>query len=161
MRPQEAAPETGRDFEVSEAGAAPKTESSPQQDAKEAQKALASALEEPAEAAIPQDRFQKEIEGVLSEGLLENYQKMTPDAQKAFQASGEKAAEEIRQELLLRKINGRKVHDKIKDWMKQVPNLNPFFIEQAAKIRTDKLMALVEEEKRRAAERMETERLAA
>jgi len=95
------------------------------------------------------DELTQEVEGVLAEDLGDMYNKLPPNQQKDFKAKGEEVAKDIGTMVSSGKIKAKKVVQWIKDWLKMIPGVNKFFLEQEAKIKTDKVLALVEEEKRR------------
>lgn len=95
------------------------------------------------------DKLEKEIEDVLSEDLQDMYLSMPPDKQKAFKNKGEETVSKIRQIVHSTKFNAKKVFHLIRDWLKMIPGINRFFLEQEAKIKTDKVLIVVDEEKRR------------
>jgi hypothetical protein len=86
----------------------------------------------------------EKIEDVLEEDLEDIYFQLPPDKQAEFKKSGEKTASSI--ELLLRgtKVKIKKILELIINWLKIVPGVNRFFLEQEAKIKTDKILALKE-----------------
>ncbi len=43
-------------------------------------------------------------------------------------------------------MNGRKIFHWIHDWRAMIPKVNPFFLEQEAKIKTDAILLRAEEE---------------
>jgi len=47
------------------------------------------------------------------------------------------------------KIKARKVLHLIRDWLKIIPGINKYFLEQEAKIKTDKIIELAEQEKQK------------
>jgi hypothetical protein len=102
----------------------------------------------PTAPSVPaRDEMTKEIEGILSEDLTDLFLKMTPSQQERFKAKGEETASKIRQLVSATKVNAKKVLDLIKDWLKLIPGVNKFFLEQEAKIKTDKVLLAAEERK--------------
>ena len=99
--------------------------------------------------APPKDAFAVRIESVLSEDLTDVFLKMSPVQQAAFKQKGEETAGKIQAILASAKVNAKKILDLIRDWLKMIPGVNKFFLEQDAKIKTDRLMLLAEEEKTR------------
>ncbi len=88
-----------------------------------------------------------EIERILSEGLDELYTEMPPSIQIVFRQKGEENAAKILVLLQQVKVQVGKVLELIKDWLKIIPGVNKFFLEQEAKIKTDRLLALLEKHK--------------
>lgn len=89
----------------------------------------------------------REIEDVLSEDLLEVYRSMTPQQQEEFKVKGEQAASKIAELLQSIRVQSQKILGLIKDWLRLIPGVNRFFLEQEAKIKTDKILALGESER--------------
>ncbi len=88
------------------------------------------------------------IESVLSENLGDLYQQLDPATQERFKTKGEETATKI--ELLFQsaKASAKKVLDLIRSWLSIIPGVNKFFLEQEAKIKTDKVMALKQQIRR-------------
>lgn len=82
------------------------------------------------------------VEEILSSGLEETYKKMDPSTQTRFRAEGEKAAVAISVMLQSTKFQIHKVIEVILGWLRIIPGVNRFFIEQEAKIKADKILAL-------------------
>lgn len=133
-------PETSGGFEVS-------GEARPAERAPEA--VLAPAPIAPAPAPVQKDPVAVGIEGVLEEGLADTYMKMDAGARARFKAQGEKVAEEVAMMVRTFKVNAGRVLDLILGWLKLIPGVNRFFLEQEAKIKTDKILRLAEEERRK------------
>lgn len=91
---------------------------------------------------------QKEIEDILSEGLEEIYIKMPPKNQMEFKHKGEEVSREINKMIDQVKIKIKKILNLIQEWLSIVPGINKFYLEQEAKIRTDKIIQLVHEKKK-------------
>lgn len=90
----------------------------------------------------------KEIENILSEDMNEIYQNLSPDIKQEFKRRGEETAFKIEQLICQVKIAVYKIVDLIKQWLLIVPGVNKFFLEQETKIKTDKILALSEKEKK-------------
>jgi len=84
------------------------------------------------------------IENVLQEDLEDIYFQMPPEKQQEFKKAGEETATQI--EILLKetKIKIKKVLGLIKNWLKIIPGINKFFLEQEAKIKADKILDISE-----------------
>ncbi|MBI4257304.1 hypothetical protein HY626_04595 [Candidatus Uhrbacteria bacterium] len=95
------------------------------------------------------DKLEEEIEDILEEDLKELYLTMSPDKQAEFCEKGEQTRSRIRQIVRSAKINAKKIFHLIRDWLKIIPGVNRFFLEQEAKIKTDKILFVSEEEKKR------------
>lgn len=93
------------------------------------------------------DALTEEIETILSDDLTDLFLKMTPSEQEAFRAKGEETASRIREMLQSAKVNIKKILGLIRDWLKLIPGVNRFFLEQEAKIKTDKILLAAEEQR--------------
>lgn len=90
----------------------------------------------------------KKIESILEEDLGEIYNNLTPQEQKAFRIKGEEVAHSIFQLVYHKtKIKVKKIIKLIHNWLKTVPGINRFFLEQEAKIKADKIIQLAEKDK--------------
>lgn len=97
----------------------------------------------------PLDRLEEEIEDILEEDLKELYVTMPPDKQVEFREKGEETRSKIRQLVSSAKVNAKKIFALIRAWLKIIPSVNRFFLEQEAKIKTDKILFVTQEEKKR------------
>ncbi|MFH1314980.1 MAG: hypothetical protein ABIH67_01130 [Candidatus Uhrbacteria bacterium] len=108
-----------------------------------------------AEVAPEKDEITQELESILSDDLEDLYFQLPPNKQKEFKIKGEETAGLIKQMLYSTKVKGRKIVGWIKDWLKMIPGVNKFFLEQEAKIKTDQILLLAEEEKKKQAGEIE------
>ena len=96
-----------------------------------------------------EDRLEEEIEDILEEDLKELYLSLPPKKQAEFRLKGEETRSRIRQLAGSLKINAKKIFQLIRTWLKVIPGVNRFFLEQAAKIKTDRILMVAEEEQKR------------
>ncbi len=96
----------------------------------------------PAASAAPIVELDKQIESVLEEDLCDLYQQLAPADRQAFKVRGEAIGQQIKIMLAEAKVQARKIWQLIKDWLTALPGVNKFFIEQEAKIKTDKILGL-------------------
>jgi len=82
------------------------------------------------------------IDKILSEGLNEIFLKMKPAQQAEFKLKGEETVSKINFLLSQTKVKVEKIISLIRGWLKLVPGINHFFVEQEAKIKTDRIIAL-------------------
>ena len=142
-------PEVGQDVETP-------AEMEPVEEAPEAAEEPVAAQEPaapiaPVSVAAPapaKDQMMKQIESVLEEDMTELFLAMPAAKQQAFKQKGELTASKIRDLVSKAKISAEKIFKLIRDWLKMVPGVNRFFLEQEAKIKTDKILLAAEEEKR-------------
>lgn len=98
---------------------------------------------------IPQvrDDLTLQIESIMSFGLDDAFKALTPVQQQEFKIKGEATAREIRRMLTHTRVKIKKIFALIVEWLKLLPGINKFYLEQEAKIKTDKLMSLHEQQK--------------
>ncbi len=144
-------PEQGVDFDVKETPEKAKTkeisEKEPEKKEeikKETEKKLL--FRKPRTPVLPiqrtKDEIEIKVEKIMEEGLKEAFEKMSPIAQQEFKIKGEETAEKISQLLKKTHVKVKKIFALLFDWLKMIPGVNFFFMEQEAKIKADKIMAL-------------------
>lgn len=97
--------------------------------------------------SLPKEPVLAEIETILSEGLSDVYKQMPPDKQADFKAEGERVASRIRAMVAKARIKVHEILRMIRRWLRIIPGVNKFFLEQEAKIKTDKIIELAQREK--------------
>lgn len=90
----------------------------------------------------PKTQTRKEIEEVLSDGLIPLYQSMTPDEQVKFRNAGNVAAAKIEVMVTTFKATAKKIVDIIRVWLLNIPRVNNYFLEQESKLKTDQILDL-------------------
>lgn len=98
-------------------------------------------------APVVRDQMTKQIEKTLSLGLEDVYRSLSPIAQQEFKIKGEATASKIRDLMRSARVKAKKIFHLILEWLSLLPSVNRFFLEQEAKIKTDKIMALKNQEK--------------
>ena len=93
---------------------------------------------------LPKEPELVKIESILEENLKEVYASLPAEVRPQFKAKGEETATKIRELMEKTKIKARKILKLIKAWLKLIPGVNKFFLEQEAAIKTQKLMAMKE-----------------
>ncbi len=101
-----------------------------------------------AQPTPPVDEITKEIEEILEEDLQKVYMELPEELRPKFKAQGELVARTIRQMIMQAKVKARKVLKLIVAWLKIIPGVNAFFLEQEAAIKTRKILAVAEEDKK-------------
>lgn len=102
-----------------------------------------------AAVAHPKDKLLNDIESVMQEDLKELYKQLPPERRQAFKTRGEHVAQAVRTLALNAHANAKKIFQLLFGWLKMLPGVNRFFLEQEAKIKTDKILLAADEEKRR------------
>ena len=102
-------------------------------------------------AAAPAVKVKSEaevqVEKILEDGLGPYYAALPDSAKPKFRQKGEEASNEIGKMVESLQVNLKRVLQVIRDWLLTIPNVNKFFLEQEAKIKTDKIVALIEMKK--------------
>lgn len=93
------------------------------------------------------DPVLKRVEEILEQGLVETYLALPPDLKQKFKTKGEETAGKIQQMIASAKLQAGKVVRLIVSWLRLIPQVNRFFLEQDAKIKTDRIIALAERER--------------
>lgn len=95
------------------------------------------------------DEVTKKIETVMSEGLMETYRQLPQYKQVEFRIKGEETARAIRGLMQRPKLRIKKLLKLLFEWLKILPGVNRFFIEQEAKLKAQRIMELHESERAR------------
>lgn len=98
-------------------------------------------------SAAQKDEVVIEVEKILEEGLGDFYEGLPPDAKAAFRKKGEEVSSAVAEMVRKLKVNVKKVTELISKWLQTIPGVNKFFLEQETKIKTDKIIELVEARK--------------
>lgn len=93
-------------------------------------------------ARSPKDKKLIEIEKILEKDLEDAFLHLPSDRQIKLKIEGEKTAKIIWQMIETAKIQVKKIMELIRRWLKIIPGINRFFLEQETKIKTDKILAL-------------------
>ena len=116
-------------------------------ESEDAQRTYAPPTQEPAQQTPPVQKSPElaKIETILSEHLDELFIQMTPAQQMQFKQKGEETATKIEKLLLDVKVKVKEVLNLLREWLKIIPGVNKFFIEQEAKIKADRILNLHEQ----------------
>lgn len=92
----------------------------------------------------PRTGVLKQVENLLADGLKELYMSL-PEARRAeFKATGEVVANKITDMILYGKAKVKEIWKLIGEWLRTVPGVNKYFLEQEIKIKTDRIMMFAE-----------------
>ncbi len=100
------------------------------------------AASEPAPAAAASDPLTESLEMILSEDLGDFYRAMPPATRENFKKKGEETVSRIRSIWGNATLKAKEVLKLIVSWLKIIPGINRFFLEQESKIKTDKIIEL-------------------
>ncbi len=92
---------------------------------------------QPVELQLAQD-----VEAVLEDGLGELYQSLDEATKREFKTAGERTSSTIAQMLQRTHVRVRKILTLIVSWLRIIPGISKLFIEQEAKIKTDRILEL-------------------
>jgi hypothetical protein len=91
---------------------------------------------------IVKDELTIRIEKVMEDGLGDAFLALTPIQKQEFKIKGEETAWQIRQLMKKTHIKIKEIFRLIYEWLKILPGINKFFLEQEAKIKADKIISL-------------------
>jgi hypothetical protein len=87
----------------------------------------------------------KQVESLLSDGLKELYMSLPEARRAAFKQTGEMVANKITDMIMYGKAKVKEVWKLIGEWLRVVPGVNKYFLEQEIKIKTDRVMMFAEQ----------------
>lgn len=93
------------------------------------------------------DDLTLKIEHVMEDGLKDAFIALSPLEQQEFKLKGEQTARQIRTLLGETKIKIKKIFELLLEWLKLLPGVNRFFLEQEAKIKVDQILAIHKQNK--------------
>ncbi len=96
--------------------------------------------------AVVKDSVLEGIEEILAGDLTDLYLSLPNDHKPEFKARGEEVARTIWKMASQGKASAKKILDLIRGWLRLVPGVNKFFLEQEAKIKTDEISRFINEQ---------------
>lgn len=97
------------------------------------------------EPTLDRDEEVVMIENILSENIADLYRQLSADKQRAFRKRGEEVALKIKGLLKQTRVRAHELLRLIKEWLKMLPGISYYFLEQEAKIKTDKVLQMKRE----------------
>ncbi|MAG28808.1 hypothetical protein CL632_01510 [bacterium] len=88
-----------------------------------------------------------EIEKIMTAGLDDIYKELDPNTQQTVKTIGEEAASQIEKLIEEGQNIAKKVLSVLRGWLKKIPGVNIYFLEQESKRKTDKIMAMARKTK--------------
>ncbi len=101
----------------------------------------------PLVAPPPKSQSLVKIEKILEEDLEDFYFSMPSEQQKVFKEKGEETASAVEKMIRAGRVVAGKILKLIRAWLKLIPGVNKFFLEQEAKIKTDKIVNMAERDR--------------
>jgi hypothetical protein len=92
--------------------------------------------------ATPIDEVEMEVEKILEDGLGDYVESMPEDARQRFLLKGREVSVQIADMVRKFKVELRRTISLIRDWLMTIPGVNRYFLEQEAKIKTDRIISL-------------------
>jgi hypothetical protein len=89
-----------------------------------------------------QDPVTQKIEKILEENVGDAYARLSPIAREEFKLKGEETANKITELLRSTHVKVKQIFKLIFAWLRMLPGINHFFLEQEAKIKTDRILEL-------------------
>lgn len=86
--------------------------------------------------------FHQSLEAILEEDLENLYFSMPEKKQQEFKIKGEQTAQQIAKLVTTAKATFKKVFKLILNWLKIIPGVNKYFLEQEAKIKADRILEI-------------------
>lgn len=99
------------------------------------------------EPALPYGTPAQQVEAILEENLQEVFRGMSPEQQQRFKQEGEKTAQKVTELLSAVKVKVQAITKVILRWLRFIPGVSQYYLEQEAKIKTDKILRLRHPEK--------------
>ena len=94
---------------------------------------------------VRKDEVTIEVQEIMQDGLGDTFRSMSPEERERFRAKGEEVAGEVAAMVREFKVEAKRVILLIRDWLLTIPGVNKFFLEQEAKIKTDRILELERE----------------
>ena len=94
----------------------------------------------PTPVVSSQSKVEKDIEGILAKGLDKVFLSMDAGTQQEFKKKGEETSQAIVILLQKAKLRVKKIINLIISWLKIIPQVNKYYIEQEAKIKTEEIL---------------------
>lgn len=95
-------------------------------------------------AEVPSDEVVEDVQQIMEEGLEEALTAMPEDARQRFLQKGKEIGLLIADMVRQYKVEVKQVLRLLKEWLTTIPGVNKFFLEQDAKIKTDRILELEE-----------------
>jgi len=93
---------------------------------------------------VTKDELQTEIEAVMSKDLTDVFLNLPENTKEDFRIAGEEASSKIKIMIETGKIKVKRILEIIRDWLRIIPGVNKFFLEQEAKIKTDAILKIID-----------------
>ena len=85
-----------------------------------------------------------DVENILAEGMDSVFLSLDAGTQKIFKTKGEEVSSQITRLLLQTKVKIKEITNLILEWLRIIPQINKHYLEQEAKIKTEKILKIKE-----------------
>ncbi len=102
---------------------------------------------EPTQVPVIKDPLLVDIESILASDLTEVFVNLPDSSKLEFKQKGEEIAGKISKMIASGKVKVSKILYWIQDWLRVIPGVNKYFIEQEAKIKADNIMKYAKDKK--------------
>jgi uncharacterized protein YgbK (DUF1537 family) len=92
--------------------------------------------------ALEKDQITFEVENILETDLKELYVRLPEDVRPIFKKKGEETAQAISKMIKTATVKLGEVMKLVLSWLKIIPKVNVYYLEQEAKIKADRIMGL-------------------
>lgn len=99
--------------------------------------------------AIEKTEVRRQIESILQNELSDMYVHMEPAERVAFSKAANETASKLEILVSQFKATAKEVLRLIRAWLTKIPRVNQYFLEQASKIKTDEVLEVQRQEKKR------------
>lgn len=138
-------PESGKEVEIHEEASSVEIQEQPEEGIETLKRKLKKPKKQkPTKVPQVRDELTIRVEKIMEEGLGDAYRELTPVQKQEFKLKGEETAYGIRQLLGATRVKVKSIFKLLVEWLKILPGVNRFFLEQEAKIKADKIMTLHE-----------------
>lgn len=90
------------------------------------------------------DELTVKVEKIMEEGLVDAFKELNPIERQEFKMKGEETALKIRELLKATHVKIKKIFKLLFEWLRMLPGINRFYLEQEAKIKADKIFSMHE-----------------
>ena len=95
---------------------------------------------------VPKTKLYRKVEAILAEDLDAIYSSLDPQMQAQFRQKGEETVTKIEVLISTAKATAKAIVELIRAWLIIIPGVNRFFLEQESKLKTDRIMKIVQEQ---------------
>ena len=94
---------------------------------------------------VQKDPILQDVEDILANDLTDMFLGLSDQKKAEFKIKGEDVAMNIQKMMQSGRIQARKILTWIREWLRIIPGVNKFFLEQEAKIKQDQVMEYIEQ----------------